>query len=349
MMWQFDPGLAIGRGWDWPNVGAIGLLALSLSSCGPGTISGGADTQQAQAKIPSIAVTQIVEHPSLNAVRDGLQAGLAEAGFDAGKTLNWQWQSAQGNPATAVQIAKNFAGDAPTAIVAISTPSAQAAATAIASATQTALVFAAVTDPVAAKLVPSWEKPGGQITGVSDRAPVEKHLALIQQILPQAKRIGTIYNAGESNSLASVAELKIKAKAQNLSIVEVTIANSSDVSTAAKSLVGQVDVIYIPTDNTVASALESALKVGVDNKLPIFSGDNDSVKRGAIGSVSFNYFEMGKQTARLTARILKGESPATIPVEVPAKTELALNLKAAAAMGVTIPEAIVQSAIVVTR
>jgi putative tryptophan/tyrosine transport system substrate-binding protein len=326
--------------------GLVGVTLL-LSGCVAPELGNAPGSQGG--KIPSIAVTQIVEHPSLNAVRDGLQAGLAEAGFESGKTLNWQWQSAQGNPATAMQIAKTFAGDSPTAIVAISTPSAQSAATAIASAPQTALVFAAVTDPIAAKLVPSWEKPGGQITGVSDRAPVDQHLTLIHQILPQAKRIGTIYNAGESNSLVSVAELKVKAKEQNLSIVEVTVANSSDVATAAKSLVGQVDVIYIPTDNTVASALESALKVGVDNKLPIFAGDNDSVKRGAIGSVSFNYFEMGKQTARLTARILKGESPATIPVEAPAKTELALNLKAAAAMGVTIPEAIVKSAAVVTR
>jgi putative tryptophan/tyrosine transport system substrate-binding protein len=343
MMRQFDRGLAKGRGYGWAKGGTIGLSALLLSSCAAGP------APKEQAQIPSIAVTQIVEHPSLNAVRDGLQAGLAEAGFDAGKTLDWQWQSAQGNPATAMQIAKSFAGDGPTAIVAISTPSAQAAASALAQAPKTSLVFAAVTDPVAAKLVPSWEKPGDRTTGVSDRAPVEKHLALIQQILPQAKRIGTIYNAGESNSLASVAELKAKAKNQKLSIVEVTVTNSSDVATATKSLVGQVDAIYIPTDNTVASALESALKVGVDNKLPIFAGDNDSVKRGAIGSVSFNYFEMGKQTARLTARILKGEAPGTMPVETPAKTELALNLKAATAMGVTIPEAIVKSAVVVTK
>lgn len=324
------------RGWVRGLVG----LTLVLSGC---------VAPDQGAKMPSIAVTQIVEHPSLNAVRDGLQAGLAEAGFETGKTLDWQWQSAQGNPATAVQIAKTFAGDAPMAIVAISTPSAQAAASALALAPKTALIFAAVTDPVAAKLVPSWEQPGDRTTGVSDRAPVAEHLALIQRILPQAKRIGTIYNAGESNSLASVAELKATASARTLTIVEMTVANSSDVAAAAKSLVGQVDVIYIPTDNTVASALESALKVGIDNKLPIFAGDNDSVKRGAIGSVSFNYFEMGKQTARLTAKILKGDSPGSLPVETPAKTELALNLKAAAAMGVTIPEAIVTSAAVVTR
>jgi putative tryptophan/tyrosine transport system substrate-binding protein len=289
----------------------------------------------------SVAVTQIVELPSLNAVRDGIQEELLKSGFEADKTLKWTWETAQGNPSTASQIAKKFAGDSPDVIVAISTPSAQAV---LAAAPRIPVVFSAVTDPIGAKLVSNLAAPGGLVTGVSDLSPVQKHLDLIAKITPKAKRIGVIYNAGEANSVTLVNLLKEAAGKSQITIVEASVANTSGVASAAKSLVGRVDAIYVPTDSTVISALESVLQVGTQNQLPVYAGDNESVQRGAIATLSFNYREVGRQTGQVVARILKGEQPGAIAVTTPAKLELTLNAKAAAAMGVKLPESLLSQA-----
>jgi putative tryptophan/tyrosine transport system substrate-binding protein len=289
----------------------------------------------------SIAVTQIVEHPSLNAIRDGLKEELIASGYDPEKNLKWQWTTAQGNPSTAAQIAKKYAGENPDAIVAISTPSAQ---TAIAAAPKLPVIFSGVTDPLGAKLVPNLQFPGGLITGVSDLAPLGKHLELIHQITPKAKRIGVMYNSGESNSVTQVNLLKAAAATHGMTIVEVTVTNSSEVATAAKSLVGKVDSIYVPTDNTIVSALEAVLQVGITHKLPIYAGDTDSVDRGAIATLGFNYKDVGKQTGKMVVRILKGEKPGSIAVETPSQLNLVINKTAAQQMGVTVPEAVLKTA-----
>jgi putative tryptophan/tyrosine transport system substrate-binding protein len=318
------------------------ILLASLTSCGTGAPEAG---KNGVAAMKSIAVTQIVEHPSLDAVRDGIKEELGRLGYTEGKTLKWTWQSAQGNPATAAQIAQQLVGEAPDVLVGISTPSAQAVMN---SAGQRGgkipVVFAAVTDPVGAKLVQSLEKPGGIATGVTDLSPVGKHLALIQEILPKAKTIGVVYNAGEPNSVALLKLLKQEAPKLKLTIVEATATNTATVATAAQNLVGQVDAIYVPTDNTVASALESVIQVGRQNKLPVFAGDNDSVKRGAIASLSFDYRELGRETAQIVDRVLKGEAPGTIPVVVPQKLDLVVNPPAAQAMGVTLPQSLLSRA-----
>jgi putative tryptophan/tyrosine transport system substrate-binding protein len=316
------------------------LLALTLA-----TIATGCRTDT-NTNLKSVAVTQIVEHPSLNAVRDGIKAELAAAGFEPEKTLKWQWESAQGNPATATQIAQKFVGEAPTVIVAISTPSAQSAAQA---AKQTPVIFSAVTDPVSAKLVPSLDKPGALITGVRDFSPADRHLELMRQVLPKANRVGVIYNAGESNSVSIVNFLKQSAPKQKMTIVEATVSNTSEVANATKSLVGRADVIYVPTDNTIVSALDAVLQVGIQNKLPVFSGDNESVEKGAIASLGFNYFDIGKQTGKMVVRVLQGEEPGAMPVESPAKVELAINPQAAQKMGVKIPEKLLSQAAKVVK
>jgi putative tryptophan/tyrosine transport system substrate-binding protein len=317
------------------NLPKLGLITIALpfllQSCTP--------TKTAGKK--TIAVTQIVEHPSLNAIRDGLKEELAAAGFEADKTLNWQWESAQGSPSTATQIAKKFAGESPDAIVAISTPSAQSA---IAAAPKLPVIFSGVTDPLGAKLIPNLQQPGGLVTGVSDLAPLEKHLELIQTISPTTKRLGILYNAGESNSVSQVKLIKSAATAKGLTIVEATVSNSSEVATATKSLVGKVDSIYVPTDNTIVSALEAVLQVGIANKLPVYAGDIDSVDRGAIATLGFNYKDVGKQTGKMVVRILKGEKPGTIAVETPSQLNLVINTKAAKQMGVTIPDRILKTA-----
>ncbi|KAA0677758.1 ABC transporter substrate-binding protein [Azospirillum brasilense] len=293
------------------------------------------------AQTKTVAITAIVEHPALDATRDGVIEALKAAGYTPGDTLKVEYQSAQGNPATAAQIARQFAGARPDVIVPISTPSAQAV---VASTRDIPVVFTAVTDPVGAQLVRSLDKPGANVTGVSDMAPVAAHVALIREIVPSVKRLGVLYNAGEPNSVSLVKALKDEAQKAGLTVVEATATKSADAQPAARSLVGKADAIYVPLDNTVVSALESVVAVGQQAKLPVFSADTDSVARGTVASIGFDYRQVGRQTGEVVVRILKGEKPGDVPVTFAKGTDLFVNPKSAAAMGVTIPEAVTQRA-----
>jgi len=262
---------------------------------------------------------------------------LAEQGWKAGEGFRFEYQSAQGNPGTAVQIARQFVGQSPDVIVPISTPSAQAV---VSAARDIPVVFTAVTDPLGAQLVRDMEKPGRNVTGLSDLSPVADHLALIREILPNAKHLGFPYNPGEPNSTTLLELVRKLAPEHGFAIVEAPATRSADVQGATRGLVGRVDAVYVPTDNTIVSALEALLAVGAQNKLPIFSADTDSVQRGAIATIGFNYYQVGRQTGQIVARILKGERPGDIPVRTAQGTDLYVNPKAAQAMGVTIPEAV---------
>lgn len=321
-----------------PLLVSIGLLALSLGSTPPQVL--------AQSQPKSIAFTYIVDHPAIDAARRGIVDGLAEAGFTDGKTARFEVQSAQGSLPTQLQIAKKFAGQSPDLIVAISTPSAQASQ----SATSTVpIVFSAVTDPVGAKLVESLERPGRNLTGTSDKQPFGPTLDLVRRITPAAKRIGVIYNAGEANSVAQVEALRQEATKAGFAIAEATAAQSAMVGDAARSLAGRADVILVPTDSTVVSAIEAVVRVGVQAKLPVFASDTASVERGAVAALGFDYYKLGKLTARIAARVLKGESPARIPVGVLDSQDLYLNAASAERMGVTLSPEIIDSAAKVIR
>jgi putative ABC transport system substrate-binding protein len=317
---------------------AIRLAAAALAAIAVAT--------GAQAAEKSVAITQIVEHPALDACRKGVQDALADAGFVTGKTLKWQYESAQGNMATAVQIARKFTGDTPDVIVAIATPSAQAA---VAATKTLPIVFSAVTDPVSAKLVSNWERPGANVTGTSDMAPVDKHLAMIKRLAPGVRRLGFLYNPGEVNSVSSLEAVRKAAPAAGIEVLEGAAPKSSEVLAAARSLIGKVDAFYVPTDNTVVSAFEAVVKVGIDAKIPVFAGDTDSVERGAVAALGFNYYEVGRQTGEMVVRILKGEKPGDIPVSGVRKMDLWLNLASAAKMGVSVPDAMVGEAVKVFR
>ncbi|HVO04484.1 MAG TPA: ABC transporter substrate-binding protein [Candidatus Cybelea sp.] len=288
-----------------------------------------------------VAVTAIVQHPALDACRDGIRDELKANGYEEGKNLKFVYESAQGNPGTAVQIAQKFVGENPTVIVPISTPSAQAV---IAATSDIPVVFTAVTDPLGAKLVANLDKPGGNVTGISDLSPVGKHLDLIRQIVPGAKRIGVPYNPGEANSVTLLKLLKEKAAPLGMEIVEAPAPKSADVQAAAQSLVGKADVIYVPTDNTIVSALEAVIGVGVDNKLPVFAGDTDSVKRGAVAAIGFDYYDVGRQTGKVVVRVLKGEKPGDIAVQGIEITQLFVNPGAAQKMGITVPDSVIAGA-----
>jgi putative ABC transport system substrate-binding protein len=288
-----------------------------------------------------VGATAIVEHPALDAARDGVKEQLAAEGFKDGDNITFLYESAQGKPDIAAQIARKFVGDGVTVIVAIATPSAQGA---VAATKDIPIVFTAVTDPVAAQIVSSLTKPGGNVTGVSDMSPLSDHLALIKEITPDVKKLGVIYNPGETNSAVLVARLKELGPDAGIEIVESAATKSGEVQQAALALVGKVDAIYIPTDNTVVSALEAAISVAEENKIPLYSGDTDSVPRGAIGTVGFNYHDIGLQTGKIVARVLRGENPGDIDVEFASGTDLVVSKAAAAKYGVTIPDAVLERA-----
>ncbi|AFN79167.1 ABC transporter substrate-binding protein [Stutzerimonas xanthomarina] len=309
---------------------SLGAFALTLAT----PFAAGAAEQK------SVAATAIVEHPALDSVRDGVRAALEQAGY-SGDNLKWQYQTAQGNTATAAQIARKFVGDRPDAIVAIATPSAQAV---VASTKSVPVVFAAVTDPVAAQLVRNWEPSGSNVTGVSDELELDRQMELVKRVIPDAKRVGMVYNPGEANSVVVVERLRELLPEMGMTLVEAAAPRSVDVGSAARSLVGKVDVIYTNTDNNVVSAYESLVKVGMDTKTPLIASDTDSVKRGAIAALGIDYYQHGIQAGELVVRLLKGEEPGSIAPQKTAELSLFINRSAAAAQGVTLSQELIDSA-----
>ena len=294
---------------------------------------------QAQTATKSVAVTAIVDHPALDAVRKGVEDELKEQGWQAGKNLKYQYQSAQGNAATAGQIVRKFIGDKVDVIVAIATPSAQAAAAATSS---VPIVFSAVTDPVAAKLVKDNKAPGGNVTGVSDRLPLAPQVDLMLKVVPAARRVGIVYSPGEVNSTILIKELKETLAQRGMALVSAAAPRTVDVPGATKSLVGKVDLIYSSTDNNVVSAYESMVRVAAEAKLPMIAADTSSIKRGAVAALGMNYYDMGRQTGKMVVRILKGEKPGSIAVEEGHTTMLELNAKAAREQGATLSPALLK-------
>lgn len=295
----------------------------------------------AMAQQKSVALVAITEHPSLDAIRDGVLESLKSAGYEPGKTLKWQYQSAQGNAGSAAQIARKFVGDRPDAIVAVGTPAAQAV---VAATKDLPVIYAGITDPVAAQLVPDLGASHTNVTGVSDALPVDKQIQLIKQIAPAAKRVGMVYNPGEANSVSVVKQLQELLPKAGLSLVEVAAPRTVDVGSAARSLIGKVDVIYTTTDNNVVSAFEALVKVANDAHIPLISADAGSVERGAVAALGINYRDLGQVTGRMLVRILKGEKPGDIASETGRKQELVLNAVAASKQGVTFSDALTRSA-----
>lgn len=289
----------------------------------------------------TVSVSSIVEHPALDSIKDGVKHALDEAGYTEANGLKWQFQTAQGNTAIATQIARKFVGDKSDVIVAISTPSAQA----VLSTTKTIpLVYSAVTDPVAAQLVRSFDPSGTNVTGVSDALALEKQLDLIKKVVPNAKNIGIVYNPGEANSAVVVERLRELLSSADMHLIEATAPRTVDVGAAARSLVGKVDVIYTNTDNNVVSAYESLVKVGNDAKIPLIASDTDSVSRGAIAALGVNYYDLGLQTGEIVIRILKGEKPGDIASQTSEKLELFVNPSAAERQGVQLDADFIKSA-----
>ena len=262
-------------------------------------------------------------------------------GYEEGKNLEFDYKTAQGNPAIAVQIARQFVGENPDVLVGIATPTAQA----LVSATKTIpIVFTAVTDPVGAKLVKQLEQPGKNVTGLSDLSPVEQHVELIKEILPNVKSIGVVYNPGEANAVSLMELLKLSAAKHGIKLVEATALKSADVQSATQAIAEKSDVIYALIDNTVASAIEGMIVAANQAKTPVFGAATSYVERGAIASLGFDYYQIGVQTADYVAAILEGKEPGSLDVQVAKGSDLVINKTAAEQLGITIPEAVLARA-----
>ncbi|WP_186671004.1 ABC transporter substrate-binding protein [Sporosarcina sp. BP05] len=302
---------------------------LLLAACGDGKVKNNATSS----KKYKIGVSQIVEHPSLNAAFDGFKKALEDAGIDA----EYDVQIAQGDNSANTTIATNLVSADVDLIFANSTPSAQAAASAT---SEIPIIFTSVTDAVGAELVDSMESPGGNVTGTIDAHPdaITKTMKFLKDELG-AKNVGMVFNSGEQNSRAQVDAVKEMLKDMDMTVVEASVSTSADVKQATESLLGKVDSMYIITDNTVVSALESVISVANDNKIPMMVGEFDSVKRGGLAAYGFEYFDIGYEAGKMAVKILTGESkPADLPVQIPQKLKLIMNKGTASTLGLDIKD-----------
>lgn len=277
----------------------------------------------------TIGATQIVEHPSLDAAYEGFQQAIEDAGLD----VTYDFQSAQGDPNNTSVIASNFVADEVDLIFANSTPSALGALQAT---NEIPILFTSVTDAVDAELVTSMDEPGENITGVLDLHPesVEMTVDFIDTYFPDST-VGLIYNAGEPNSVVQIEAVEAAAEGTSLSLATRTVGASSEVQQAASTLVEEVDVFFIVTDNMVVSALESVVGAANDHEIPLFVGEPDSLERGGFATFGIDYFSIGYRTGEMAVEVLTGEkTTADIPVEYPSDLQLIINKEAAEAQGV---------------
>ncbi len=290
----------------------------------------------------TIGISQIVEHPALDAVREGMLKSLKEQGFEEGKNLTVLYENAQGNLITATQIASKLLQSHPDLVVGISTPSAQTLFyEARKYEKQIPIVFSAVSDPKAAKL---GTDPTYPITGVTDTAHLEGLLELIQNMMPHLKTLGLMYNPAEANSTSTISRLKELLKARDIKFVEVTVNKTQDIAQATKSLIGKVDALYFPQDNTVVSAIQTVINVTTQPSqplpviLPIFTSDPLLIKRGVLAAVGYDYWDVGKETGEVVAKILKGEAAQQIVIHNPKELKAAINASLAEKLGFSVPK-----------
>lgn len=304
-----------------------------------GTTLSSSDQPSQQLKTVSIGITQIIEHPSLDAIREGIVKALNDAGYETGKNLTVDYENAQGDRTIATDIAHKFAGKNLDLIIAITTPSAQAIQDVI---QDKPIVFAAVSDPLAAGLVEDLAHPGGNITGSSDQTPIDQEIALILKFLPEAKTIGIVYNSGEVNAEAQLKQAEKAATAQGLKIIARGISQSSEVPLAVDALGPQVDAFLTLNDNLVVGAMDHYLERANSLKKPVFASDPDSVDKGALATYGIDQYKLGQRTGELAVRVLNGEDPGTIPVLIVQDTFLKVNEAAIEALGLHLSDALKQ-------
>ncbi len=291
-----------------------------------------------------IGISKIVEHPALDAVEQGVIDALTAAGYERDVDVEYLLASAQGDFTTAIAIAQNFQAQNVDLVVAIATPTAQAAVE-VYRGTGIPVIYAAVTDPVSAELVLSATDASGNenVTGVSDMIPVAAHLRLLQDLSPDITRVGMVYNPGEANSVI-LTDMAIAAAIElGIEIIAATADSTANVQLAAQSLVGRVDAFYVTTDNTAVSAIDSVLAASEEAGVPFLVADPTSIAHATLAA-GFNYYDLGLTVGDLVLQVLSGTKPNEIPVMYAAKAEVHLNLDLAARIGLEFPVSIIEQA-----
>ncbi|WP_312645099.1 ABC transporter substrate-binding protein [Hydrogenoanaerobacterium sp.] len=331
-------------------------VALSLAACG-GTAAPAASGTSSSApeaapssepsadKILKIGVVQLIEHDALDAAYLGFVDGLKEAGYEDGKNIQIDYQNAQGEQANCVTIADKLVNDKSDLILAIATPAAQAVAN---KTKDIPILVTAVTDPADAKLVATNAAPGGNVSGTSDLNPIKEQMSLIKELVPTVKKVGMLYSSSEANSVFQVNLAKEELKAMGIESVDYTVSNSNEVQQVVQSMVGKVDAVYSPTDNTIAAGMATVAMVANPAKLPVIVAEGGMVKNGGLATYGLSYYNLGKQTAAMAVKILaEGAKPADMPIEYLKETDLIINKTTAEALGITIPQALAGKAQIV--
>jgi putative ABC transport system substrate-binding protein len=287
----------------------------------------------------TIGILQYVTHDALDAAREGFVQALADNGFAEGQNVTFDVQNAQADNSNLSTMSNRFVNNKVDLVLAIATPAAQSIASLT---TEIPILFTAVTDPVGARLVESAQVPGGNTTGTNDMNPIAEQLDLLVKLVPTAKTVGLLYTSSEDNSVIQAEIVKAEAAKRGLAVVEQTVTNANDVQQAAQSLVGKCDAIYIPTDNTLASAMPTVGAVAEEAKVPVVCGESNMVLAGGLATLGINYYNLGYQTGEMAVRVLNGESTAAMPVESLQKFDFTINGTVAAAIGLTIPEDLTQ-------
>ncbi|HHX84376.1 MAG TPA: ABC transporter substrate-binding protein [Actinomycetales bacterium] len=314
--------------------GMVAACALVLTGCAGGDGDGGAG---GDGESYTIGINQLVQHPALDAATAGFKAAFEDAGVE----VEFDEKNANGEQGTALTIAQGFAGDDLDLALAVATPAAQAMAQNI---RDFPLLFTAVTDPVEAQLVDSMEEPGANITGTSDAAPISDQLELLKEIVPDAEKIGIVYASGEVNSQVQVDQVEEAAGPMDLEVVTQTVTSVNEIQQAVNAL-GDVDAIYVPTDNMVVAGIASLVQVAEDRQIPVIAAEAGTVEGGAVATLGIDYEALGRQTGEMALRILRdGEDPASMPVETATEFTYVVNEDAAERQGVTIPQEILDQA-----
>jgi putative tryptophan/tyrosine transport system substrate-binding protein len=282
-----------------------------------------------------IGITQLVQHPALDSAREGFIEGLKEKGYEDGKNVTIDYQNAQGDAATSQTIAQKFAAENKDLILAIATPAAQAVYNAT---KEIPTVFTAVTDPISAEIAKDWTSSGTNLTGVSDMVPVGEQLELLLKLVPEVKTLGVIFNTSEANSVVQVEVLKEEAAKLNLEVKEIGVTNVNEINQNLSAVIKDIDALYTPTDNTVASAYDLVGKIAVENNIPILGAEEGVMGAGALCSIGIDYFKLGKETAYKAVEIIDGKKPEEIEISTLSEMTIKINTDVAAKLGITIPE-----------
>lgn len=313
---------------------AVLSLSLVITGCSSGQKTS-ANSSGTGEKMVRVGLIQLVEHPSLDYVRTGILKAIKDNGYEEGKNITIDYQNAQGDQSTLNTIATKFAGDKLDLIISITTTATQAAAAAT---SDIPIVFAAVTDPVAAKLVESLDRPGTNVTGVSDLNPFDAQFEMIQKVVPDAKKLGIVYNTSEVNSQVQVDKAKELGAKLGYEIITAPITNSNEVLQAAQSLVDKVDAFYVITDNTVATSINSLAQVAREHKIPTIVAEDSQVEGGCLISIGIDYETLGYQAGEMAVRVLKGANPAETPIEYQKDLKVVINSETQKILGIKIPE-----------